>query len=215
MSNGNMLGGVSHDKATTLGVSLSGVRASLEQILGTRCPLVFTDNDYRGVPNDKEIERYPYAYHKLSGLRFAKDRSVNVRSARRHGTDMTLDAITNSTIDKGYMFPFDFRTEVTIKHNNLEEIFRLVEVIGITGVTGAFSFKVSMPGLDEWSVRMSYDEDSLDIQQAQVNDPALPGTYTMTLSFNCWTKLGITKTVSKINNEGRITTGVNAKGDSI
>lgn len=205
----DLLGSIKNSQ-TPLFLSLVGFRQSISRHLGIRTlPMIMHDNA-KAVMRREQAD-YPYGFFRINSIEVKKDQQV-VKTIKRHGSAITLDDITNATISKGYLFPATIAIELHFIHNNPQEVLLTVEKAAILGAVDAFSFEASMPGVGSWQVGVILDEGPIQIPAAEIENESEPSAHDITLSFQMNTRLGVTKAVPKINNEGKVTQRLVANG---
>lgn len=189
---------------TPLFLSLLGFRKSLSRHLGLKAmPLIMHDN-LKAALDKEDFPGYPYGYFRISSLEVKRDGQAN-KTLRRHGSTLTLEAITNAVVQKGYLFPCEIMVELHFIHNDSPEVLLFIEKCAILGAVDGFSFQVDMPGSTSWTVGVTMEEGPISIPDVELESESDAAAFDISVQFRINTRAGIVKNVPKINNEGKIT----------
>lgn len=199
----DLLGAVKNAQ-TPFFMSLVGFRKSISKQFGVRVlPLVMHDNAKAIVRREQDAE-YPYGYFKINSLIVPRDKQPN-KTLRRHGSTMSLEGATNSSITKGYLFPCSINLEMHFIHNDPVEVLRFIEKAAILGATGSLSFRVDMPGSTEFRVGVSIEDGPIELPSSELESETDAAAFDIMVSFRIDTRIGVFKDVPKINNQGHVT----------
>lgn len=202
----DMLGSV-RNVQTPLMLTLVGFRKSISKHLGLKAfPQIMHDNQ-KAVVRREQHDSYPYGWFRISSFEIQRDMQPN-KTLRRHGSTMTLDDLTNATVSKGYLFPTLLNVEMRYINNDPIETLMLIEKVAVLGAVDGFSFKVNMPGAPEWTVGVQLSEGPVDVPQSELENEADAAAFDLSLNFTIRTRVGVIKSVPKINNEGRVTQSI-------
>jgi hypothetical protein len=200
----DLLGGVDNAQ-TPLFLTLIGFRKSVSQHLGiTDLPLVPNENkkiEMRRSPNPS----YPYGYLTLRSMEVVRDQQHTKAIQKYSSGGNALNGITNAMVSKGYLFPAKLQVELHYLDNDFRRIINIAEKLCLFGAIDALSFKISMPDGPEWMVEARLNEGPIDIPEGMIDNAAEPDAWDIQAAFELHSKVGIVKSVPKVNNEGEVT----------
>jgi hypothetical protein len=196
--------GTDKNPQTPFWMSMIGFRQTISKHLGLKAlPFISSDNK-KAVLSREQQSTFPYGYFILTSFEIKKD-SLNVKSISRHASSVTLEDITNSMIQKAYMFPATLEIELHFVHNDIRECLSLIEKVSILGAIDKFSFKVDMPGCTSFMASVNLQQGPIAFPQVELENPEDAAAFDIVLNFSIDTKVGIVKSVPKINNQGTVT----------
>lgn len=198
----DLLSGVENAQ-TPLFLTLVGFRKSVAQQLGlTELPLVPNQNKKIELRKE-ERPSYPYGYIKLQSMELIRD-SQPAKAIQKYASGLSLDEITNAMVSKAYLFPARLAVELHYIDNDFRRVLNIAEKLCIFGGVDAFSFRIEMPGAN-WIVNVKVNEGPIDIPESDIENPAEPDAWDILVGFQLESKIGIVKSVPKINNAGEVT----------
>tara|TARA_B100000700_G_scaffold88627_1_gene99929 strand:- start:45099 stop:45776 length:678 start_codon:yes stop_codon:yes gene_type:complete len=196
---------------TPLFLTLTGFRKSMAKHLGlTILPFILHDNPKAVIRRSQNAE-YPYGYFRLNSFEIMRDQQA-VKTIRRHGSTRSLDDMTNAAISKGYMFPCKLMVELHFIHNEPREVLALIEKASILGAVDGFSFEATMEGSTPWTVGVAMEEGPVEIPQVSLEEESDAAAFDIQFSFSITSRVGVVKSVPKINNQGHVTRNIGVPG---
>jgi hypothetical protein len=199
----DMLGGVDNAQ-TPLFLTLIGFRKSVMQHLGvTDLPLIPNENKKLEMRRSSNPS-YPYGYMALRSMEVVRDQQPS-KAIQKYSSSGTLDRITNAMVSKGFLFPAKLSVELHYLDNDFKRIVNIVEKLCIFGAIDALSFEISMPEGPHWVVEVRLNEGPVDIPESMIDNPAEPDAWDVQTVFELHTRVGVVKSVPKVNNEGEVT----------
>lgn len=186
---------------------------------GKSLPIVFSDNrkqmfsieQWRAGGYDCE---YPFAFVEISSLTGdLQDKSVigNPKmTLKRHGSG--YGAVTNATVLKNFMIDLQFDLTLHFQTDDPMSAVAFASDIIVMQKADVFTSMVK----DDYGERLLTVEADTTISwpKPATEDGAAPGVFDLEVPFRLRFKAGSQKHVPKINNEGRVTLGVDTPGDS-
>lgn len=201
------------DNGTPLWAALLGFQKSFKARMGIdKFPLVM-HNDHKGaIKKAYKSDAYPYGYFRVTDI--AMDTTMQIPKAiQRYASSTSFDEMTNSLVDQNYMFPCNLTIECFYYDNSPDTTMMFAQRLAIMNACRAFSFNVSIPST-QWWVDLVSSSESVPIPVVDIDDESKPMVSELTFGYTAKSKIGIVKSVPKINNEGKITTNVHIGKDS-
>lgn len=190
---------------TPLYASFLGLRKTLAKHLGVAENIPFiTHNNQKSVLRREHGSKYPYSYILLNDFRIVRDRAPNKTVARR-GSHISLDEVSNATVQKGYLFFSEINFEFHWIHNQITDVINFVEKLTILGSIDSFTFNVKIPSIDEFLATVELPDQAITLPRSELDDPSEPGGMDIPVSMVLKTRAGIVKDVPKVNNRGEVT----------
>ena len=196
---------------TPMFLTLEGLKRTLEKNLGLKSVgFIMRDNNYANLKPDMDTDNYPYGYFSLTNFTILVDRQAN-KTLARHGSGIDLSNYSNATIDKDYTFPVELTFEFHFVTNNVVDMLNISEKMAVISAIDKFSFEIFISEVTNWMVSVNLDGGSTSVPKAAQQDPANPAAFDVPFSLSVKTRVGVLKSVPKINNEGRISASVSVK----
>ncbi len=205
----DLLSGSSYSN-TPLYASLLGLRQTFATHLGvpSNIPIISHNNTKVILRRESDVS-YPYAYIVLNDFRVLRDQAPNKSIARR-GNLIHTSEVTNSTIVKGYFFACEVNFELHWVHNQITDVIKYIEKLQILGAIDGFSFGVKVPNANEFIASVELPDGATSFPRAELDEPVDPSGIDVNTSMVLKTKIGLTRDVPKVNNEGIVTQTVSA-----
>lgn len=198
------------DKSSALLVTLLGIKQTLAHHLGlSTVAFTMREDNHAVLRRQPETERFPYGWFFVNNFTLTSDRQA-LKTLSRHAMGLTVDEATNTLVQKAYMFPAELTLEFHFVSNDILDVIKVIEKVAIISGIDKFSFESSVDGF-QWMTSLNLQDNSTSIPRSIVEDPALPNAFDISFAFKAVTKVGVTKDVPKINNEGAVTQTVNTK----
>lgn len=200
--NFDLLGGVKTANSP-LWLSFHGFRKTLSHHLGLKTLPFIMHDDTKATLRKEYGSQYPYGFYRMNSFQIIRDQAPG-KTVRRHGSAWGYEGATNAQIHKAYMFPAEIMMELHYINDDPAKVIHFVEKVSILGATGSFSFKVKLPGVNEFSCRISVEDGPIEIPQVELENESDAGAFEIVVPFKMTTKVGVIKGVPKINNQGAV-----------
>lgn len=208
LNQGDMLGR-SIDKNTPLFASLAGAREALKRFLSLRDLPIIQSNDVKAFLRQQQKPEYPYSYMSFTDIAIQKDGQA-VKNLRRVSQGSSVHHATNSTVSKFYGFPAIISMELHFVTNDILAAVNFTTRSLITMHTEALNFDLECEAFS-WKVQITTDSESISFPRSDKDNEADPESFDMVLPLKIRTYIGVVKDVAKINNDGKVTTGIGIK----
>lgn len=199
----DLLGNTSF-KQTHLYASFYGIRSSFLKFFKLKELPFVHDNDVKKMLRAQVNPSYPYAYVSFTSIGNTQQHLLSP-TLRRHGTGMSLPD-KNSTITKHYMFPVTLNFEFHYVTNDYTDVIRFISQALVLISSKSMNMRVVSESVSSF-VEIKSDQTDIAIPRADKDAENDPEGFDLTITFTAQTWTGVSREVSKVNNEGRYEMG--------
>lgn len=193
------------DSSPLIKAALSGVQRTVRTVLGVeRFILSVNNNPKQGVRSTFGSTDYPYGWCKFPTIMLDADKAMLKGIARRGSGWGIGHTDTSATTKINHYFPARLNLECFIKFQQYDDVLAFAQLLLISSVSDLLNFKINLP-TEVIHVKVFVDGNNISLPQIDdLEEGATPGTFEFTFSLTVDTKIGFSRDIAKINNEGVI-----------
>lgn len=187
--------------------TLYGFREMLDQQLELKnVPVVVHDNAKNALR--KKIQEklksgliaYPYGFIEIASVEINRDLGP-IKQIQRSGYLSNPLSATDATVLRGFLFPAKLSVVLHYINSDVEATLLFAESIALISILGGLDFTINYGQEFKWCCRVLLDG-PVTIPKKTLEDPSLPAEDEIVISGLIETRIGFTRPIAKINNQG-------------
>lgn len=193
------------ENSALLKATLAGVQRTVRTTLGIdRFVLSVNNNPKQGIRSLFGSTDYPYGWAKFPTISLDAETAMLKGIARRGSGWGTGKIDSSATVKINHYFPAKLTMDCYVKFQQYDDVLVFAQLLLIASAGDLLNFKISLP-TEEIHVKTKVEGNSLTVPQIDdLEEGSTPGTYEFQFALAIDTKIGFSRDIAKINNEGTI-----------